>query len=338
MGIDEVQKYPQLIEAIKMEVDRSNRKGQFLLSGSSDIRMMAEVRESLAGRIKRVALRTFTVGELEGVKPLFLERAVNADFPRMADDVGRTGIIRLALRGGYPEVQGLNDLDRRSWLQDYCDALLERDLKDIATIRRHSVMRDLLCIFAAWSGKYMEQTSVCSTYGMKWETFDAYASALEGLYLYDKVLPWLARDYERVARRPKCFMRDSGLLSALLRWDESEVLRDRDHAGKLVESFIYHELVSLVDCGGHYDIFHYRDREKREVDFVIRDNDSGHVLAIDAKAGTNVGRDDFRHIRWFRENLLKDVPSTGIVLYSGREVLSFGNGCYAVPTSMLWER
>lgn len=338
MGIDEVQKYPKLIEAIKMEVDRNKRKGQFLLSGSSDIRMMSEVRESLAGRIKRVALRTFTVGEMAGVKPLFLERAMGADFPRKTDDIGRTGIIRLALRGGYPEVQDLSDLERRDWLQDYCDSLLERDLKDIATIRRHSVMRDLLGIFAAWSSKYMDQTSVCTTYGMKWETFDSYATALEGLYLYDKVTPWFARDYDRATRRPKCFMRDSGLLSALLKWDEREVINDPDRVGKLVESFIYHELISLVDCGEHYDLFHYRDRDKREVDFVIRDNVSGHILAIDAKAGTNIGREDFKHIRWFRENLLKGAPSTGILLYSGSDVLSFGNGLYAVPTAMLWER
>lgn len=104
MGIDEVQKYPSLIETIKMEVNRNNRKGQFLLSGSSDIRMMTEVRESLAGRIKCITLQTFTIGEKAGVKPIFLERAVNADFPRKVDDIGKNGIIRLAQRGGFPEV------------------------------------------------------------------------------------------------------------------------------------------------------------------------------------------------------------------------------------------
>ncbi len=187
MGIDEVQKYPSLIEAIKMEVDRNNRKGQFLLSGSSDIRMMTEVRESLAGRIKRITLRTFTIGEMAGVKPIFLERAVNADFPRKVDDIGKNGIIRLALRGDFPEAQDLSDPERRNWLGDYCESLLERDLKDLANIRRYGVMRDLFGIFAAWSGKYMEQISVCSEYGIKWETFDSYASALERLYLYDKV-------------------------------------------------------------------------------------------------------------------------------------------------------
>lgn len=189
-----------------------------------------------------------------------------------------------------------------------------------------------------WSGKYVEQTSVCPEYGIKWETFDSYASVLEGLSLYDKVAPWLARDYERAARRPKCFMRDSGLLSALLKWDENEVINDRDCAGKLVESFIYHELASLVDSGGHYEIFHYRDRDKREVDFVVRDTDSGHILTIDAKSGTNVSRDDFRQIRSFLEHMTKGAPRTGIVPYSGRDVLSLVSGLYAVPTAMLRER
>ncbi len=106
-------------------------------------------------------------------------------------------------------------------------------------------------------------------------------------------------------------MRDSCLLSALLKWDENEVINDRERAGKLVESFIYRELASLVDSGGHYEIFHYRDRDKREVDFVVRDTDSGHILDIDAKSGTNVSRDGFRHIRWFRENMTKGAPQHG---------------------------
>lgn len=338
LGIDEVQKYPPLINAIKMEVDKDRRKGQFLLSGSSDIRMMSEVKESLAGRIKRVPLRTFAIGEINGAKPVFLARAQAGDFPRFGDDIGKEGIVGLALKGGYPEVQGMSRSERNDWARGYCDSLLERDLKDLATIRRHDAMEELLRLFAAWSGKYMDQTAICNQLDMKWETFDSYASALRGLYLYDKIEPWMARDYSRAGRRPKCFMRDSGLMSALLKWDENTLMSDTDRTGKLVETFIYHELASIADCQPDVDIFHYRDRDNREVDFVVRDNETGHVLAIDAKAGTNVGRDDFRHIRWFRETLLKDVPSTGIVLYSGRETLSFGNGLYAVPSSVLWAR
>ena len=111
---------------------------------------------------------------------------------------------------------------------------------------------------------------------------------------------------------------------------------DSDRLGKLMETFAYNELAAHVDAShGQYELKHYRDRQQREIDFVI-ERDDGALLAVEVKAGSNVGKNDFRHMKWFKENLAKDRPFVGLVLYSGEYVASFGNGMQVVPFGCLW--
>lgn len=334
--IDEAQLIPSLLPAIKRVVDEDIRPGQYLLTGSANIQSLPTVRESLAGRIANIRLRPLARGEVEKVAPRFIESAFEQSFSRNFAHYDRDALIELALRGGFPEPIRLQDRGRRRWHTDYINAILERDLKEIARIHRKNAMRELVNILAAWSGKFMDLSAIGSGLSIQRPTIESYINALETLYLVERLYPWTKTDYARVGKQSKLFMVDSGLMATLLRWKMDQVRFDSDRSGKLMETFAFNEIMAQVDAGdGLYELFHYRDREKREIDFIIEREDNA-LLGIEIKAGSAVGKNDFKHLKWFQNNIATNQTFTGIILYTGEIPASFGNNLWAVPFGLLW--
>ncbi|MBO4405439.1 MAG: ATP-binding protein [Alphaproteobacteria bacterium] len=334
--IDEIQKAPDLLPSIKLVVDQNNRPGQFLLTGSADIRKLPQVTESLAGRIKNIHLRTLSYGEILGNQPSFMERLFKCDFPSQIKGYDKRKVTEIAFAGGYPEPLALHSIrHRKSWFNDYVDTLISKDLKDISNIKRTSVLKELVKILAAWSSKFLDVADLCGKLSISRPTFDGYLNALESLYLFERVPSWIKTDYARVGKKDKLFMADTGLMASLLNWNAEEVLLNPDRAGKLVETLVYHELsIQSEMCGAK--IYHYRDRENREVDFIVESEDE-QIACIEVKAGSAISKSDFKHIEWFRKNIAKDPNIATIILYTGENTLSFGDGLLAVPLAALWE-
>ena len=335
--IDEIQKAPKLIPEIKMAVDKDNRNGQFLLTGSVNLQTMPSVTESLAGRVKNLRLRPLTNGEILGKKPDFLARAFGKDFPAFISGYDKRAIFELAFRGGYPEAIRSKDFgERREWHKDYIQTLLDYDLADIANIRRRDAIGELLPILLAWSAKFMDMNAIGASLALNKVTLDSYVNWLLSLFIFDKVSPWLKTDYDRVGRKAKLYASDTGLMTSVLGWNLDEVMLDVDRSGKLMETFVFQELAAQADLENKYNLFQYRDRVNREIDFLI-ERDDGPLLGIEVKAGHNVSRKDFAPQEWFRENIIKDKkPYIGLVLYSGDRVIRFDDNLLAVPTAALW--
>lgn len=335
--IDEIQRVPALLSAIKKIVDEDTRPGQFLLTGSANIQSLPSIQESLAGRIRRVRLRPLAQGELLAAKPLFLKNAFRQSFSKQGEKTyDRKAILAMAFRGGFPEAIKLNEIERRKWHRDYIGALLERDLRDIARISRLSALQELVGILAAWSGKYMDITAIGSGLSIRRPTIESYLNALEALYLVERVQPWTQTDYGRVGKQTKLFMTDCGLMASILCWRMEQVELDADRSGKLVETLVFNEIAAQADTyDGEYELFHYRDRERREIDLLVEREDHA-LLGIEVKAGSAIGLGDFKHLRWFKDNIAKDRPFVGIVLYSGEFSGSMGNNLWAVPFTHLF--
>ena len=330
--IDEIQKAPELLEAIKIRVDHDNSPGQYLITGSSNLHFVKAVKDSLAGRLGRIRLRTLALGELLGGKGDFLKRAFARDFPLVCPDMGKREVIHRAFCGGYPEPIEFPERARKAWYVEYLDDLLTKDIQAVTEIRKLDALRKVSQWLLAYSSKFFELKSLCAAAGLGKETIDNYISALMAIYVFDEVKPWAKCDYAKIGKRSKFYASDSGLLGNLLGWTESGVYYDDDACGKLVETWVYHELASLADLDDGYGIFQYRDSDKREIDFVVEDA-SGKLLGVEVKAGA-VSSEDFKHLKWFGANLARS-PFTGIVLYSGSNTLRFGEGFYAVPLSAL---
>ena len=237
--IDEIQRAPDLLSAIKLVVDINTRPGQFLLTGSANLQSLPTVQESLAGRIRKVRLRTLSQGEIIGASPDFLKHAFNQSFAKMDNSSpDRQQLLNLAFRGGYPEILHFNEHECQLWHNDYISALLERDLADITKITQHSAMRELIQILAGWSGNYMDITAMSSKLSIRRPTIESYINALEALYLVERLAPWSKTDYERVGKQSKFYMCDSGIMTSLLRWHRDQIEYDPDRSGKLIETFI----------------------------------------------------------------------------------------------------
>ena len=337
MVIDEIQKAPKLIPEIKQVVDRDNRPGQYLLTGSANILTLPTISDSLAGRVKYMRLRPLSVGETMGRTPAFLERAFNKDFPGKITGYNKADIIDLAFRGGYPEAVAIDNVQhRKDWHLDFIKAIIERDLKDVADIRRKDVLQSLFGILSSWSAKFMELSQITTALSVNKITLDGYLNALISMFMFEKVAPWLKTDYERIGKRPKFYATDTGVLTSVLGWNPKEVFLSEDRSGKLIETFVFQELATHIDLENRYSLFQYRDRLDKEIDFIV-ERDDGALLGIEVKAGHNVSKKDFAPQEFFKSTIIKEKqPYTGIVLYSGDRTIRHDDNLHAVPIAALW--
>ncbi|MEE9392597.1 MAG: ATP-binding protein [Planctomycetota bacterium] len=335
--IDEVQKAPELLTAVKQVVDQDNRPGQFLLTGSTKIQSLPTARESLAGRIGRVRLRPLTQGELRSRKPDFLDQAFKGEFPPSLHDCNRDLLIDYAFKGGFPEALRLAGNKVAAWHRHYIQSLVERDLVDIANLKKLDALYQLVDVMASWSSKYMDLSGIGNNLDLDRKTLQTYINALQAMFIVETVPAWTKTDYARVGKQKKSFMTDTGMMAAILAWSPKRLWLDPDRMGKIMETFAFQELSAHAESSRNpYRIYHFRDREKREIDFLI-ENQEKALLGIEIKSGATVRKDDAKHLVWFAENLAQG-PFKGIILYAGESVLSFGKNIWAVPFSALWSR
>lgn len=337
MIIDEVQKAIDLLPAIKMVVDDNNQPGQYLLTGSANIQLLPSVTESLAGRIRTIPLRPLAQGEVNHHQPNFIPLAFTESFEPAKSSLARDEIIEIALRGGYPEPLRFTAQERQLWHQDYLDTLLERDLRHIMHIRRQDALHQLLQVVCAWSTKPIDIAAIGSGLSLQRSTVESYLNAIETLYLIDRIKPYAKTDYDRVGKQAKLIVNDSGLMASVLRLRIDDIRFDSDRVGKLIETHVGNELQKHLDTTkNQYSLYHYRDKNKREIDFLI-EAPQGDLLGIEVKTSTSPGFNDFKHLKWFKDNLKPPQKKfVGIVLYTGNIIASFGESLWAVPISCLY--
>ena len=332
--IDEVQKVPDLLDAIKIVLDGNNDHGQYLLTGSSNLRFIKAVRDSLAGRLGWLRLRTLSLGEMRGNGHSFLVSALNRDFKSEYPEIDKRQAIELAFRGGYPEPLDYSTKDRRDWFKTYLNDLLTKDIHDVTEVRKLSVLKTAATWLLSHSSQFFALDELAAKTSLAKETANSYLEALRALYLFDCVPAYAATDYGLVGKRPKWIATDAALMANILDWNEDDVYLDQNRSGKLIETWVYQQLAAIAEADGDCEISHYRDAKKREIDFMVKRED-GALLGIEVKSGA-VSSSDFAHLKWFAANLA-EKPFTGIVIHSGKDVLPFGDGFYAVPFSALSE-
>ena len=342
--LDEIQKAPILIGEIKYAVDHDHRCGQFVLTGSSDYRRLPHANESLAGRVDFVRLRTFSSAERMGAKPTFLKRMFERDFSGAyaAETTGKRFAVSEALTGGYPRIFQQPDLQTRArWFRSYLEQQVILDMKEQWSIRREDILEQLFPYLAANSSKLCNASEMAKQLGANWQTLSRYVDVLKAMFVVEELPAWSRKDYDRPGKTPKFFMTDTGLMSHILgKYDLDAVLEDvsyqgTDFVGKLIETWVYNQLMPEIDLQPMWQMSHLRSGD-REIDFVVT-NENGAILGIEVKASQSVSTADFKHLQWFKDKILRpEVPYMGIVLYAGNAVRSFGNGCFAVPFTLMW--
>ena len=335
--IDEVQRAPELLLAIKRSVDTDKRPGRFLLTGSANLMTLPQIADSLAGRMEIATLLPLSQSELRGQPTDFLERVLQGKAPALGERVVGAALVERVLAGGYPEaLQRASPPRRQKWHLDYVKAVIGRDVRDIAQIEHVSRMPRLLRVLAQHSGQLVNSSGIGGPLGIGHVTTQKYIGVLEQMFLVRTLQPWFTNDLKRLVKTPKLHFLDSGLLATLRSLTASRLERDRMALGALLETFVLAELLKLASWSHEpLEFLHFRDRDGNEVDIVMEDS-HGNVVGMEVKASASVGVADFSGLRKLAEACGKRF-TLGLVLYDHDAVVPFGERLFAAPLSTLWK-
>lgn len=334
--IDEVQRAPELLRAIKKAVDDDRRAGRFLLTGSANVLTLPQVSESLAGRMAVVTLLPLSRSEIGRKKPSFLEKAFAGKPPRPTEIMIGDDLVQAVLAGGYPEMLRRSEPSRRqAWARDYIRAIVERDVRDIAGIDKLGHMPRLLQTLAHHSGQLTNFTQIGGQLGLDDKTTRKYVSVFEQLFLVHRLDPWFHNRIKRLVKTPKLHFLDAGLLATLLGATAERIARDRSVFGPILETFVVSEVMKQVSWHDEScTLHHYRDKDQDEVDVVIERPD-GALIGLEVKAAASVKAGDFKGLRKLA-NSCGESFKLGVVLYDGERSFSFEDRLVAAPISCLW--
>ncbi|WP_306832398.1 ATP-binding protein [Catenuloplanes nepalensis] len=334
--IDEIQRVPELLLAIKASVDADPSPGRFLLSGSARVLALRGLPDALPGRMETVELWPFSQGEIDGTPDRFVD-AIFALGPELRHESGlsRADYAARIVRGGMPEAVARTDPRRRSrFLDSYVQTLIDRDVQQLADLERVPQMRRLVGLLAARSATIVRALE--NDLELSRPTIHRYMQLLDEVFLIKQIPGWSRNLGRRATQAPKMVFVDSGIAAQQLAMDAHTLLRPGAPFGPLLEGFVLSELARQLTWSDQLaELSHYRDQDRVEVDAVL-ENRRGQVVGIEVKAASTVRADDFRGLRRLEERLGDDFVA-GIVLYTGTSTLPFGPRLRAMPVSALWQ-
>jgi predicted AAA+ superfamily ATPase len=336
--IDEIQRAPELMMAIKQSVDLDTRPGRFLLTGSANVMALPTIGDSLAGRIEIVTLLPLAQAEINAAPGRFIDR-VFAGEPAQLQGVPVFGdpLVQSVLRGGYPEALRRTSERRRAlWHRDYLALVLDRDARDIAALEQMAKLPALMQMLSERAGQLVNANASAVALGLSIPTVQKYITVLERLFLLQQVRPWFSNRLSRLIKSPKLHMLDSGLLATLRGATAAKIAEDRTNLGPLLESFVFSEVLkSLTWSEARAHVAHFRTKDQDEVDLVLEDT-RGRIVGIEVKSAATLRPKDFSGLRKLEEAAGAKFVQ-GILLHDHDRVTPYSETIRAAPVSLLWQ-
>lgn len=337
--IDEIQRAPELLLAIKLAIDQNRSPGRFLLTGSANVLLLPRVAESLAGRIEIQTLWPLSQGEFVSHTEKFIDVIFSKEMPHLNKefDIDPQQLQAKLLSGGYPEVISRSSFERRqAWFKSYVATVIHREIKEIANIERITDLSRLLQLMAIRSGTLLNHAELSRTSTLPQTTLKRYLALFEAIFILHTLPAWTKNLNKRLVKSPKIFLNDTGLISYLLGINKQRLNDERHLLGSLLESFV---IIELKKQSGWSKVspyfFHYRTHTGSEIDLLLEEP-GGRLVGIEVKASTTVVDSDFKNLKSFAEETGNKFLR-GIVLYTGSRTISFGKNFIAMPISALWE-
>jgi len=326
--IDEIQKVPELLESLKIYIDKHRNNGDFLITGSANILDMKQTKDTLAGRIVELNLYSLSLKERAN-KPQenVIDRLFSYDFNTIEVETNR--VVEDILKGGYPAVQNLElPLEKKLWFSSYVSTYIERDARDLGDFRDIDSFYRFVNIIAPRSTTLLNKSKIAKEVGIRIETVENYLVILEQTFQLCTLRPFYENIGKQFVKSSKLFLNDTGVMSYFLGIYTISQFESSRYKGALVETFVFNEL--LKHCGFTMEdtkIYHYLTNDKKEIDFILERNN--RVIAVEVKSSSKVGKDDFRHIMDYQKKSSKNI--FGIVFYMGNNVLHINEKCVALP-------
>jgi predicted AAA+ superfamily ATPase len=338
--LDEIQRAPGLLPALKLAVDRDRRPGRFLLTGSANLLLLPRLGESLAGRMAVIELQPLTAAEVERAPGRFLSTwlagklkpalASSSPLPALPDLVTRV------VAGGFPEPLTRPPARARAWHRDYVRALLERDVQDVARVKDPRDLSRLLALLALRTGELLNISTLSNELDLRRETVENHLAACERLYLVRRLQPWHRHAAKRLIKTPKLHFVDTGLAATLSDFDAEHWTEHRDRFGHLLESYVLQQLIAQAGwTDPDLRFWHYRDKDQVEVDIVL--TRGRRTWGVEVKATATPTQADISGLRRLAAQCGDDFAG-GVLFHAGTHQITLGDPRFlAVPLSRLWE-
>lgn len=329
LTLDEVQRQPELLHAVKRSVDEDREPGRFVLTGSANLLLMEAVSETLAGRAVYLTLWPLTRGERLGERrggrwDLLLDLDPSGWQAALADTGMEPGPWEeVARTGGYPPavVHHRSAGARGRWFDGYVQTYLERDLRSLRSVAHLPEFRRLMRAVCLRAGQLLNQTELGRDVGLPQATVHRYLNLLETSYQLVRLEPFSVNRSKRLIKTPKAYWTDTGLAHRLAAGGIPE--------GALFENLILTDLLAWRDArGDRAEVLYWRTASQQEVDFVI-ETPAG-VVPIEAKTTRRLRPSDARHMLAFLEEY-PDLAGAGVVLHTGEAVEWIADDVLAVP-------
>ena len=337
--LDEIQKVPEILEGVKMSVDKQRINGSFLLTGSANVLDMKRAKDTLAGRLIEIEMHPLSQKEIahkseENIIDILFEKGISG---LKSATLSYEDILNAIIKGGYPQIQKIDSSRGRAlWFNSYISTYVERDIRDVGELRDISAFIRFFNIIAPRSCGLINKSSLASDTNLSEATVNNYLSMLEMIYQISLLQPFSSNISKRFIKSSKLYMRDSGVFCHLLGIRSADELIHSTHKGDAVETFVYSELLKHISYSlTQPQIFHYRTNDKKEIDFILQKADK--IFAIEIKSSQSIKKEAFKHIIDFQNKSTKEI--IGIVFYAGEDILSFGDEehiRYAVPLGVFF--
>ena len=335
--LDEVQRVPALFTALKAAIDRRREPWTVPADRVGERAARPDTRGLAGGAASRLRLFPLAQTELARRESGFLTALLRGSFKTRRVDRLAGELADRIVAGGYPAALARPAGRRRAaWYRDYLEAIVQRDVRDLARISALDALPRLLALAAGQTARLLNVSELAGPFSVSRPTIRDYVTLLQRVFLLEELPPWHSNRLSRLVKSPKLHLGDTGLACALLGVDARALTADRELLGQLLETFVFQEL--RRQASWHEDplsFFHFRDRDDFEVDIVI-ERGARELAGIEVKAAATVRAGDFRGLRKLKESAGRRFVC-GVVIYDGETSASFGDGLFAVPIRTLWE-
>lgn len=345
--IDEYQKVPLVLDAIKARLNRSTAPGAFVITGSTRYDALPLAAQSLTGRLHVLTILPLSQGELDGRHETFLEglladadTAITAAIAAPPSRTARQDYIGRVHAGGLPlALTRTTEAARNRWFDDYLRLVLDRDVVELSRIRQREQLPRLLARLAAQTAQVLNIAKAAESTGMEPTTAENYTNLLEAVFLLSRLPAWGTTLRARATAKPKIHIIDTGIAARLLRLTPTRMATLEPAAltefGHLLETFVVLELLKQASwLDGIVGHGHWRTHDGDEVDLVF-ERDDGAILAFEVKAGTRVPGDALRPLRKLRDATGPRFLA-GIALCTGERTYTFDDRIHVMPVDRLW--
>jgi len=341
--IDEYQKAPEVLEAMKAELNRATYPGRFVLTGSTRHDALPGAAQALTGRLETLKVFPLSQGERDDRHEDFLALALEHPEEVLQPELSQTSREEYVARitaGGFPLALTMSsEAARRRWVRHYVRLTLERDIRELSNLRQGDKLGLLLGRLAGQTAQVLNVASAATDVGLTPVTAESYISLLERVFLVHRLEAWGTTLLSRSVAKPKIHVLDSAVAATLLRITPEKLLSLRAAAstefGHVVESFAVGELQKQASWNEAVTgVGHWRHLDGYEVDFVV-ERDDGGVIGFEMKTSARIQGSDMKGMSRLRDALGAQFVG-GFALYLGERSYTFADRLHVVPLDRLW--